>query len=292
MNTQAGKDLPLVSFVIPCFNSVKYLARSLDSIIKEREESYPNLEIIVVDGGSKDGTVDVIRKYERHLAAWISEPDQGPADAFNKGWRVARGEFIRYMAADDEIIPGKTGLLVSKMMHEPSAAVVGGVVNQESPGPQGSLVLTRPILARGRVRRINFALWGTTPAITPEACLFRRNALNRLGGWDAQAKYRYCCDLEFWFRVVDGGYSIIVLDEAVVRKSIHPGAVTAQHGALVGQQTERLLRERAGILFALIYRARYSGRARRIVEAPFKILRLHPLRTLRRIRRIVGPENP
>ena len=80
---------PLVSFVMPVFNRANVIERALDGIIRERRENYPNIEIVVIDGGSSDGTVEILKRYGSQIDYWISERDSGAADAFNKGVKAA-----------------------------------------------------------------------------------------------------------------------------------------------------------------------------------------------------------
>jgi glycosyltransferase involved in cell wall biosynthesis len=90
--------IPKISIITPCFNAVNYIEQTILSIIKQ---DYDHLEYIIIDGGSTDGTVDIIRKYEDKLAYWISEPDQGQSDAINKGIAKATGDIFNWINADD-----------------------------------------------------------------------------------------------------------------------------------------------------------------------------------------------
>lgn len=90
--------VPRISIVTPCFNQAEFLERTLDSVLSQ---GYPNLEYVVVDGGSTDGSVEIIRRHERHLHAWVSEPDQGHYDAVNKGFRRTTGDVMAWLNGDD-----------------------------------------------------------------------------------------------------------------------------------------------------------------------------------------------
>lgn len=91
-----------ISIITVTFNSEKTLERTIKSII---HQGYDNLEYIVVDGGSTDGTLEIINKYKNHIAKWISEPDTGISNAFNKGIKMATGEIIGIINSDDGLLP-------------------------------------------------------------------------------------------------------------------------------------------------------------------------------------------
>ena len=89
---------PLISIITVVYNGAQFLEETILSVINQ---TYPNLEYIIIDGGSNDGSVEIIRKYEDKIAYWVSEPDRGIADAFNKGIRVATGEYINFQGDGD-----------------------------------------------------------------------------------------------------------------------------------------------------------------------------------------------
>jgi glycosyltransferase involved in cell wall biosynthesis len=90
--------LPKISIVTPSFNQGMFLEKTILSVL---EQGYPNLEYIIIDGGSSDNSVEIIKKYEKHLAYWESEPDQGQSHAINKGFERATGEIFGWLNSDD-----------------------------------------------------------------------------------------------------------------------------------------------------------------------------------------------
>jgi len=275
-------DLPLVSFVIPCFNSAKYLPRALDSIVRERAESYPNLEIIVVDGGSTDGTRDILQRYGPQLSCWISEPDEGPGDAFNKGVRRANGDFIRYMAADDAVICGGTVGLVEYALENRSVAVTCGLARPFHVDRDGAFRELDECWHLGPVSKRTLSLWLARPIFTTEACLFRRSVFAEIGPW--RAKYRLACDLDYWFLVVQGGSKIVVIDVMCVARFLVPESVSRRE--LSFHETLSVIREHAGPIFAFAVKFKCVTwlRWRAALEIPFRMLHLHPLRAIRAVR--------
>ena len=94
-------DTPIISVITVCYNAVANIEETMLSVLNQR---YDKVEYIVIDGGSKDGTLDVIKKYANKLAYWISEPDKGIYDAMNKGIAKATGDWINFMNAGDKFI--------------------------------------------------------------------------------------------------------------------------------------------------------------------------------------------
>jgi glycosyltransferase involved in cell wall biosynthesis len=99
VNTASG---PRISIVTPSFNQVQFLGDTIRSVLCQ---GYPNLEYIVVDGGSTDGSVELIRRYEKQLSSWVSEPDGGQYDAINKGFSKSSGEIMAWINSDDMYLP-------------------------------------------------------------------------------------------------------------------------------------------------------------------------------------------
>ena len=115
--------LPKVSIVTPSFNQASFLEQTLRSVL---EQDYPNLEYIVIDGGSTDGSVEIINKYADQLAYWQSQPDQGQTDAINQGFAHATGEILAWLNSDDLLLPGAVSAAVRALEEHPEAAMVYG----------------------------------------------------------------------------------------------------------------------------------------------------------------------
>ncbi len=98
-------SLPRVSVITVVYNGEAFLERTIQSVINQ---TYPAIEYIIIDGGSKDGTVAIIQKYQHNIAYWVSEPDRGLYDAMNKGLAVATGEYVLFLNAGDTFFDNHT----------------------------------------------------------------------------------------------------------------------------------------------------------------------------------------
>ena len=117
---------PKVSIITPSFNQGRYLEASIQSVLNQ---DYPNIEYIIVDGGSKDESVEIIRKYEDKLHWWVSEKDRGHADALNKGFSHATGEILAWLNSDDIYHPGAVSEAVALLKEHPDVGMVYGDAN-------------------------------------------------------------------------------------------------------------------------------------------------------------------
>jgi glycosyltransferase involved in cell wall biosynthesis len=187
---QAPASWPKISLVTPVFNSARYLEATLRSVLSQ---GYPNLEYIVVDGGSTDGSLDIIRAYESQLHAWISEPDRGMYDAINKGFARSSGELMGWISATD-------------MLHAGSLFVVGSVFRTF---PQVEWITGRPTgfsddgMAAEILKLRRWSGWaflaGANRYIQQESTFWRRSLWERAGSRVDDSR-RSASDFELWVR--------------------------------------------------------------------------------------------
>ena len=118
-----GSPWPRVSIVTPSYNHGQFIEETIRSVLLQ---GYPNIEYIIIDGGSSDETLDIIRKYEPWLTHWVSEPDMGQSHAINKGFARCSGDVVAWLNSDDEYLPGTLGIVGHYMEKNPAADIVFG----------------------------------------------------------------------------------------------------------------------------------------------------------------------
>jgi len=179
---------PAVSIVTPCLNMAGFLDQAIRSVL---EQDYPALDYIVVDGGSTDGTLELLRRYEGRVR-FVSEPDRGPADAINKGFRLTGGEIVAWLNADDYYLsPTAVSEAVRAFAEHPEAAVVygEGVWVDEAGGEIGPYP----------VAEFDPARLAQECFLCQPAAFIRRSALEEAGGLDPDLKYAF--DYDLWIRL-------------------------------------------------------------------------------------------
>ena len=183
-------DPPLVSVIVPSFNQGRFLPATLDSILSQHHRP---LEVVVVDGASTDDTVEVLRRYAaaHQEVRWVSEPDDGPADAVNKGLALARGAIAGIQSSDDVYLPGAVGAAVAAFEAEPALGLVYGdasVIDEH-----GTPTFTTSYLPFSLPR----LLCGST-VILQSSTFFRTDLARALGGWRSQY---FVMDTDLWLRM-------------------------------------------------------------------------------------------
>lgn len=179
---------PLVTVVTPSFNQAAYLRETIESVLGQ---DYARVEYIIIDGGSSDGSVGIIREYESQLSYWVSEQDAGQADAINKGWMRARGEIVAYLNSDDTYNPGAVRTAALYLQAHPEVGVAyGDCAWMDDSGQRLGMIQARPfelsdLLLQNRVPQ--------------PAAFIRKTALDTVGFLDPTL--HWLMDYELWVRI-------------------------------------------------------------------------------------------
>jgi len=218
---------PLVSIITPSYNQAKFLEKTILSVLGQ---DYPNLEYLIADGGSNDGSVEIIRKYENRLAWWVSEKDRGQADAINKGFSHAKGEIIAWVNSDDDYLPGTISQAVQALQDHPEAGLVFGNVQVVD---QDETILNT----------LSYADWQLPDLMTfhiigQPAVFMRRDILEKAGYLDLN--YHFLLDHQLWLRMgLTAGYCYVPALWA--RAHYHEGCKNLAQAAEFGKEARRIV---------------------------------------------------
>jgi len=182
--------LPRISLVTPVYNSAKYIEQTIQSVLSQ---NYPNLEYFIIDGGSTDGTLDIIRKYESQISGWVSEPDKGMYDALNKGYARTSGEVMGWISATDQLHTGGLAVVGSVFRDLREVEWITGRPTGFNEEGMTTLVLDIPRWSRSRF------LAGANRYIQQESTFWRRNLWERAGS-HMDSSRRNGADFELWVR--------------------------------------------------------------------------------------------
>ncbi|MFQ6610918.1 MAG: glycosyltransferase family 2 protein, partial [Fidelibacterota bacterium] len=208
--------LPKITLVTPSLNQAQFLEETIQSILSQ---NYPNLEYIIVDGGSTDGSVDIIRKYEKHLAWWVSEPDRGQSHAINKGIEKASGEIFNWVNSDDLLASGALQAVSEEYMQYPEADVLCGfytAVQNDETFPKTRLGIYKELE--------KMMVFGH---VSPCCMFWKLEKFRQIGRLDE--RLHYCMDLEFWHRYLlkNGLSGLHIFDREIAIFRFHKNSKSA-----------------------------------------------------------------
>jgi glycosyltransferase involved in cell wall biosynthesis len=262
--------LPAITIVTPCLNAAATLPATLASV---RSQDHPEVEHIVVDGGSTDGTVELLRQAEG--VKWVSEPDRGLAHALNKGIAMATGEIVGELNADDLYVAGTLRTVAATLALRPEALWLTGYCPIiDAAGNE----IRKPVTAYKNLllRHYSFGLYLTHNFISAPATFFRRSVLEAVGGFDE--RYRISVDYDLQLRVARLG-DPVVLDRDLARFRMAEGSLSmigferqfAEHAEQARRHGDghRAAVALNGVLSRGIVATYRAMRARRHLAAPF-----------------------
>lgn len=208
------KKFPRISIITPSYNQGKFLSATIQSVL---DQNYPNLQYIIIDGGSTDTSVDVIKRFQGNIDYWVSEPDSGQSEAINKGLAHATGEIVAWINSDDLLLPGALEAAAKEWQADPTLALLSADCIRI--GPQH-----------------NFLFWHSVPRqthwfakhgiiyIDQPGTFWRRDFFDSPDVIDTQLTG--LMDHDLWYRIVLGGGKTKCIKTATAAFRYHPNSKT------------------------------------------------------------------
>jgi len=208
---------PKISVVTPSFNQGQFIEETIRSVLLQ---GYPNLEYIIIDGGSTDNTVEVIKKYEPWFTYWVSEKDRGQCHAINKGFARATGDIFAWLCSDDVYAPGVLHRVAENLGNKKSAMLVGASIITNGPNTlEGTLDCRQP----------SFADMAYNVKTFPQPSTFWTRDL-----WETVGPLRedlyFVMDYDLWLRMVPRAQSVTHLEEILSYQRTQPDQKSANRG--------------------------------------------------------------
>jgi glycosyltransferase involved in cell wall biosynthesis len=214
--TTNGQPWPRVSIVTPSYNQAEFIEETIRSVLLQ---GYRDLEYIIIDGGSTDGSIEIIRKYESWVAYWVSESDRGQSHAINKGFKRASGDVASWLNSDDLLYQNVLGAIARAFIEHPDAGMIYGVgAKIDSIGQ-----IIKKIPFRQHCRK----LLRTRYSILQQSSFMRKEALLDVGFLDESIEY--FIDWELSLRI-SLSYPIYAIPDDIGMFRIHPAAKTQKSG--------------------------------------------------------------
>jgi glycosyltransferase involved in cell wall biosynthesis len=231
LETRPPKPAPTITIVTPSYQQGRFLDRTIYSVVNQR---YPRLEYVVQDGGSSDQTLDVLRRFERGLTRWVSEADDGQADAINRGFRETTGDVMAWLNSDDLLLPGSLAYVARFFKEHPQVDVVYGhrLMIDENDDQIGAWILPQ-----------HDDLVLTLADYVPQETLFWRRRIWDAVGGSVDPTFAYAIDWDLLLRFREAGAKMVRLPRFIGAFRIHDEQkTTAAH--VIGEAECDLLRQR------------------------------------------------
>jgi len=217
------KEFPLVSVVTPSYNQGDFIRDTIESVLTQ---DYPNIEYIVIDGGSSDKTVDILKSYNGKFN-WVSEKDKGQSDAINKGIARSHGSIVTWLCSDDSYLPGAVLKVVEEFRRNPNVDIIYGDVYYSD-------IKNKPrMLFKGRQFDLREAISTSFNPIPQASSFIKRSAWEKVGG--LRESLRFIMDWDLWLRMGKDGCNLHYIPEILANARMQPYSKTVAGSAGVAE---------------------------------------------------------
>ena len=228
---------PVLSIVIANYNYGRFLEAAIRSVVDQ--DGFDRCELIVVDGGSTDNSIEVIKHYEDKISWWVSEKDNGQSDAFNKGFSHARGRYLTWLNADDILLPATLLAIVDAMEENPEEEWFAGATAYFA--DDGAIKTATVPLGNVVPRLLGIPAW---MRVSGPSSFFSRELFTKAGEFDVGL--RYVMDIDLWMRFTNLGARLNVIDRYLWGFRLHEESKTSS-SLTTGSINEKFAKERAEI---------------------------------------------
>lgn len=237
MNEIVTNQLPKISVITPTFNQGAFIEKTINSVLSQ---NYPNLEFIIIDGGSTDNTVEIIKKYDKHLSYWVSESDRGQSHAINKGMAKSTGEILTWLNSDDWYLPGTLLRFAELFQQNPDIGIIvgaGRIVDQTG----------TEIYYKEPTEEINLTSmyqWQKGGDFMQPSSAFSRETWNLAGPIDESI--HIALDVDLWLKIAKKNIKFLSVNELFSEALSHPNAKTTAFKELMDLDCSMVIIEHGG----------------------------------------------
>jgi len=204
---------PKISIVTPSYNQAQFLERTILSVLNQ---NYPNLEYIIIDGGSTDGSVEIIKKYEKYLSYWVSEKDRGQSHALNKGFERATGKIYSYLNSDDLYLPDTLKSIAKYFVQDKWDIIYGHVYVIDTDDKINNLSVALPF----NLKEYFYGVFSTPQ----QSSFWKSEIFYKAKGFNIEN--RTCMDGEFYVKAATLGFKFKSIDDVLACFRIHKDSIT------------------------------------------------------------------